>query len=60
MTKAALEETESSRANSILRSKIMEALNDPRPDIPAAEVFVRLRAHHDEAENGAPRNSTPS
>jgi antitoxin ParD1/3/4 len=60
MTQASREETESSKANSILRSKIQEALNDPRPDIPAAEVFARLRAYHEKAENGAPRNSTPS
>jgi antitoxin ParD1/3/4 len=43
-----------------MREKILEALNDPRPDIPAAEVFARLRAYHEKAENGAPRNSTPS
>jgi antitoxin ParD1/3/4 len=29
-----------------MRSKIDEALNDPRPDIPADEVFARLRDHH--------------
>jgi antitoxin ParD1/3/4 len=60
MTQASLEETESSKANSILRSKIQEALNDPHPDIPAAEVFARLRAYHDDAEIAAPRNSIPS
>jgi hypothetical protein len=27
-----------------MREKIQEALNDPRPDIPAAEVFAKLRA----------------
>jgi hypothetical protein len=28
----------------IMREKIREALNDPRADIPAAEVFAKLRA----------------
>jgi hypothetical protein len=60
MTKSALEEIKSSRASLILRSKIQDALNDPRPDIPAAEVFARLRAYHDEAGNGVPRNSALS
>jgi antitoxin ParD1/3/4 len=43
-----------------MRERILEALNDPHPDIPAAEVFARLRAYHDDAEIAAPRNSTPS
>ena len=29
-----------------LRSKVEESLADPRPNIPAREVFKRLRAHH--------------
>ncbi len=29
-----------------LRRAVDEALADPRPDVPAREVFVRLRAHH--------------
>lgn len=29
-----------------MRQKIQEALDDPRPDIPAEEVFARLRARH--------------
>jgi antitoxin VapB len=29
-----------------LREKVDEALADPRPNIPAREVFRRLRAHH--------------
>jgi antitoxin ParD1/3/4 len=43
-----------------MREKILEALNDPRPDNPAVEVFARLRADHDDAEIAAPRNSTAS
>jgi antitoxin ParD1/3/4 len=30
----------------IMRAKVQEALDDPRPDIPAEEVFKALRAHH--------------
>ena len=33
-------------ANEIWRAKIQEAVDDPRPDIPAEEVFSNLRAHH--------------
>jgi antitoxin ParD1/3/4 len=32
--------------NDWLRQKVDEALADPRPNIPAREVFKRLRAHH--------------
>ncbi|RVD64874.1 type II toxin-antitoxin system ParD family antitoxin [Mesorhizobium sp. M7A.F.Ca.ET.027.03.2.1] len=30
----------------IMRAKVQEALDDPRPDIPAEEVFKELRAYH--------------
>lgn len=30
----------------IMRAKVQEALDDPRPDIPADDVFKALRAHH--------------
>ncbi|AMX92692.1 type II toxin-antitoxin system ParD family antitoxin [Mesorhizobium sp. M7A.F.Ca.US.014.04.1.1] len=30
----------------IMRAKVQEALDDPRPDIPAEDVFKALRAHH--------------
>ncbi|MCJ2137757.1 type II toxin-antitoxin system ParD family antitoxin [Methylobacterium sp. J-026] len=30
----------------VLRQKLQEALDDPRPAIPADEVFAELRAHH--------------
>ena len=29
-----------------LRQRVDEAFADPRPDVPAREVFARLRAHH--------------
>lgn len=29
-----------------MREKIRSSLADPRPDIPAEDVFERLRAHH--------------
>jgi antitoxin ParD1/3/4 len=29
-----------------LQAKVDEALNDPRPSIPAEQVFAELRAHH--------------
>ena len=37
---------ESSEFDAYLRAKVQEALDDPRPTIPAEEVFARLRAHH--------------
>jgi antitoxin ParD1/3/4 len=43
--------------NDWMRAKIEEALADPRPSIPASEVFKELRARHEarlkaEKENG--------
>jgi antitoxin ParD1/3/4 len=32
--------------NEMMRVKIREALDDPRPDVSADEVFSGLRAHH--------------
>jgi antitoxin ParD1/3/4 len=32
--------------NKEMRQKIRAALDDPRADIPAEEVFTRLRAYH--------------
>ena len=37
---------EEAAVNDWLRRKVEEAFADPRPDIPAADVFKRLRAHH--------------
>ena len=35
---------EEAALNEIMRAKIREAIDDPRPDVPAADVFLRLRA----------------
>lgn len=37
---------EETALNEIMRAKIRKAIDDPRPDIPAADVFARLRARH--------------
>ena len=37
---------EKAALNEMMRRKIQEALDDPRPDIPAEEVFATLRARH--------------
>ena len=34
--------------NDWLRQKVEEAFADPRPNVPASDVFKRLRAHHAE------------
>ncbi|MCJ2027346.1 hypothetical protein [Methylobacterium sp. J-067] len=39
---------ETSEFDAYLRAKVQEALDDPRPTIPAEEVFARLRAYHAE------------
>lgn len=41
----ALEEREAAYTE-MLRRKVQEALDDPRPSIPAEEAFANLRAHH--------------
>lgn len=33
--------------NQWIREKIQEAMDDPRPSIPAREVFAELRAYHE-------------
>ncbi len=40
-------EFEQTALNEIIRLKIREAITDPRPDIPANEVFEGLRARQD-------------
>jgi len=37
---------EESAVNDWLRQRVDEAFADPRPNVPAGEVFKRLRAHH--------------
>jgi antitoxin ParD1/3/4 len=41
-------EREETALNELIREKVLEAMNDPSPDIPASEVFDRLRAYHAE------------
>ena len=31
-----------------MRAKLREAMDDPRPNIPAAQVFAQLRAFHED------------
>ena len=40
------QETSLAKRRADLRRKVNEAFDDPRPPIPASEVFARLRAHH--------------
>jgi len=37
-----------SKLSAILKARVHEALADPAPSIPQAEVFADLRAHHSE------------
>ena len=39
---------EETAVNDWLRQKVEEAFADPRPHVPAGDVFKRLRAHHAE------------
>lgn len=39
-------ERERKALDDLMRRKIQEALDDPRPSVPAEEVFARLRARH--------------
>ncbi len=41
----------------IMRAKVQEALDDPRPDIPAENVFKALREHHAERMKAAKRDA---
>lgn len=41
----------------ILREKVVAALDDPRPSIPADQVFANLRAEHEERVNAAKRGA---
>lgn len=44
---------EETALNDWLRRRVDEALSDPRPDIPARDVFKRLRKHHAEQVKAA-------
>ncbi len=39
-------ERERQALDALMRQKVREALDDPRPSIPAEDVFARLRARH--------------
>ncbi|WP_426122608.1 type II toxin-antitoxin system ParD family antitoxin [Pararhizobium sp. PWRC1-1] len=41
---------EEAALSQIMRAKIREAIDDPRPDVTAADVFARLRARHAEGQ----------
>ena len=41
----------------MMREKIRASLADPRPDVPAKDVFARLRAHHREQTKGKRRGA---
>jgi antitoxin ParD1/3/4 len=41
-------EREKEALDEIMRAKIREAIDDPRPSVPAAKVFANLRAMHAE------------
>ena len=41
----------------VMREKIRASLADPRPDVPAEDVFARLRAHHRERTKGKRRGA---
>lgn len=48
---------EEAALNAVLRQKVQEALDDPRPAIPADEVFAELRAHHADRMKAAKRGA---
>ncbi|MCJ2065606.1 type II toxin-antitoxin system ParD family antitoxin [Methylobacterium sp. J-088] len=37
---------EEAALDAVLRQRVQEALDDPRPAIPADQVFAELQAHH--------------
>lgn len=41
----------------IMRAKVQEALDDPRPDISAEDVFKALREHHADRMKAAKRDA---
>jgi len=50
-------EREEAVLDEIMKAKIQEALDDPRPDVPADEVFARLRARHASKVKALPRGA---
>ncbi|MDB5617626.1 type II toxin-antitoxin system ParD family antitoxin [Tardiphaga sp.] len=45
---------EEAMLDGMIREKVLAALSSPGPDLPAEEVFARLRAHHDEQVKSGP------
>lgn len=50
-------EREEAAIDAVLRQKVQEALDDPRPAIPADQVFAELRAHRDDRVKAAKRGA---
>jgi len=48
---------ENAAMNELMRLKIRSALDDPRPDVAAGEVFARLQAHHQKQVKAAKRGA---
>ena len=48
---------EEAMVDQVMREKIRASLADPRPDVPAEEVFARLRTHHRERTKGKRRGA---
>ncbi|MFI4987041.1 MAG: type II toxin-antitoxin system ParD family antitoxin [Alphaproteobacteria bacterium] len=47
-------EREEATLNEWLRRRVDEAFTDPRPNVPARDVFKRLRKHHAERTKAGP------
>jgi antitoxin ParD1/3/4 len=45
---------EEAALNEYLRQRVEEAFTDPRPNVPARDVFKRLRKHHAEQVKAGP------
>lgn len=50
-------EREEAAIDEILRAKVQEAIDDPRPSIPADHVFAELRAFHASSGRAAKRGA---
>jgi antitoxin ParD1/3/4 len=48
---------EEAALDAVLRQKVQAALDDPRPTIPADQVFAELRAHHAERMKAPERDA---
>ena len=48
---------EEAAIDAVLRRKVQEALDDPRPSLPADQVFADLRAHHEARMKTAERDA---